>query len=83
MTDRIPTKKLTACRSWSEACRVLCYQPIFQPMRLEYLSEKLTSPIPTKDGSTLRTIQEGCEYMARLPTPNVALIIVLGIRRSI
>jgi hypothetical protein len=35
-------------------------------MRREYLSEKLTSPIPTKDGGTLRTIQEGCEYMASI-----------------
>jgi hypothetical protein len=35
-------------------------------MHPEYLSEKLTSPIPTKDGGTLRTIQEGCEYMAAI-----------------
>jgi len=31
-----------------------------------YLSEKLTSPIPTKDGGTLRTILEACEYMAAI-----------------
>jgi hypothetical protein len=35
-------------------------------MRPEYLSEKLTSPIPTKDRGTLRTIREGCEYMAAI-----------------
>jgi hypothetical protein len=35
-------------------------------MRPEYLSKKLTSPIPTKGGGTLRTIQQGCEYMAAL-----------------
>ena len=32
-------------------------------MHSEYLSEKLTSPIPTKDGGTLRTIREAWEYM--------------------
>jgi hypothetical protein len=35
-------------------------------MRPEYLSKKLTSPIPTKDGGTLRTIQQGCKYMAAI-----------------
>jgi len=39
---------------------------IFQAMRPEYLSKKLTSPIPTKDGGTLRTIQQGCQYMAAI-----------------
>ena len=33
-------------------------------LRPEYLSRKLTSPLPTKDGGTLRTIGEACEYMA-------------------
>jgi hypothetical protein len=32
----------------------------------EYLSRKLTSSIPTKDGGTLRTIGEACEYMAAI-----------------
>jgi uncharacterized membrane protein len=32
----------------------------------EYLFKKLTAPIPTKDGGTLRTIQEACEYMAAI-----------------
>jgi len=31
-----------------------------------YLSKKLTSPIPTKDGGTLHTILEACEYMAAI-----------------
>ena len=31
-----------------------------------YLSRKLTSPIPTKDGGTLHTIGEACEYMAAI-----------------
>jgi hypothetical protein len=31
-----------------------------------YLSRKLTSPIPTKDGGTLRTVGEACEYMAAI-----------------
>ena len=35
-------------------------------MRPEYLCEKLASRIPTKDRGTLRTIQEGCEYMAAI-----------------
>ena len=35
-------------------------------MRPEYLSKKLIAPIPTKDGGTLRTIQEGCKYMAAI-----------------
>ena len=28
--------------------------------------EKLTPPIPTKDGGTLRTILQACEYMAAI-----------------
>jgi hypothetical protein len=28
-----------------------------------YLSRKLTRPIPTKDGGTLRTVREACDYM--------------------
>jgi len=35
-------------------------------LRPAYLSKKLTSPIPTKDGGTLRTILEACEYMAAI-----------------
>jgi hypothetical protein len=31
-----------------------------------YLSKKLTPPTPTKDGGTLRTILEACEYMAAI-----------------
>src|SRR5262249_1403174 len=31
-----------------------------------YLTRKLTSPIPTKDGGTLGTIGEACEYMAAI-----------------
>ena len=31
-----------------------------------YLSQKLTRPLPTKDGGTLRTIHEGCKYMAAI-----------------
>jgi hypothetical protein len=34
--------------------------------RPAYLSRKLTSPLPTKDGGTLRTIGEACEYMAAI-----------------
>jgi hypothetical protein len=40
---------------------------IFQAMlRPAYLSKKLTPPIPTKDGGTLRTILQACEYMATI-----------------
>src|SRR3954467_1493299 len=35
-------------------------------LRPEYLSRKLTTPLPTKDGGTLRTIGEACEYMAAI-----------------
>jgi hypothetical protein len=35
-------------------------------LRPEYLSRKLTPPLPTKDGGTLRTIGEACEYMAAI-----------------
>ena len=35
-------------------------------MSSAYLSRKLTSPIPTKDGGTLSTIGEACEYMAAI-----------------
>ena len=33
-------------------------------VRPAYLSKKLSSPLPTKDGGTLRTI--GCEYIAAM-----------------
>ena len=32
----------------------------------DYVSRNLTPPIPTKDGGTLRTIGEVCEYMAAI-----------------
>ena len=35
-------------------------------LRPEYLSKKLDQPLPTKDGGTLRTIGEACDYMARM-----------------
>ena len=35
-------------------------------LRPAYLSKKLTSLVPTKDGGTLRTILEACEYMAAI-----------------
>jgi len=35
-------------------------------LSLAYLTRKLTSPIPTKDGGTLSTIGEACEYMATI-----------------
>ena len=28
-----------------------------------YLSQKLDQPLPTKDGGTLRTMRDACEYM--------------------
>jgi len=31
-----------------------------------YLSRKLTRAIPTKDGGTLRTIREACDYMTSM-----------------
>jgi hypothetical protein len=32
-----------------------------------YLSKKLTRPLPTKDGGTLRTVAEARTYMIGLP----------------
>jgi hypothetical protein len=32
-------------------------------LRPEYLSQNLARPLPTKDGGTLHTIGEACEYM--------------------
>jgi hypothetical protein len=32
-------------------------------LRPEYLSRKLDQPLPTKDGGTLRTIRDACNYM--------------------
>jgi hypothetical protein len=31
-----------------------------------YLSQKLDRPLPTKDGGTLRTIREACDYMTAM-----------------
>jgi len=35
-------------------------------LRPAYLRAKLTPPLPTKDGGTLRTIRESWEYMAAI-----------------
>jgi hypothetical protein len=35
-------------------------------LRPEYLSQKLDCPLPTKDGGTLRTIREACDYMTAM-----------------
>jgi hypothetical protein len=35
-------------------------------LRPAYLSRKLTRPLPTKDGGTLRTIGEACDYMTSM-----------------
>ena len=32
-------------------------------MSSAYLSQKLDQPLPTKDGGTLRTMRDACEYM--------------------
>jgi hypothetical protein len=32
-------------------------------LRPEYLSQELDRPLPTKDGGTLRTIRDACDYM--------------------
>ena len=32
-------------------------------LRPAYLSQRLAQPLPTKDGGTLRTIREACDYM--------------------
>ena len=36
---------------------------IYTSLRPEYLSNKLDQPLPTKDGGTLRTIRDACDYM--------------------
>ena len=35
-------------------------------LRPEYLSQNLAEPIHTKDGGTLRTIQDACAYMGAI-----------------
>jgi hypothetical protein len=35
-------------------------------LRPAYLSQKLDRPLPTKDGATLRTIREACDYMTSM-----------------
>jgi hypothetical protein len=35
-------------------------------LRPEYLSQNLDHPLPTKDGGTLRTIHEACDYMTSI-----------------
>jgi hypothetical protein len=37
-------------------------------LRPAYLSQKLDRPFPTKDGGTLRTIREACDYMTAMDT---------------
>jgi hypothetical protein len=35
-------------------------------LRPPYLPQKLDRPLPTKDGGTLRTIGEACDYMTSM-----------------
>jgi hypothetical protein len=35
-------------------------------LRPEYLSQNLDRPLPTKDGGTLSTIGEACDYMTNM-----------------
>jgi hypothetical protein len=35
-------------------------------LRPAYLSQKLDRPLPAKDGGTLRTIREACDYMTTM-----------------
>jgi hypothetical protein len=35
-------------------------------LRPAYLSQPLDRPLPTKDGGTLRTIGEACDYMTSM-----------------
>jgi hypothetical protein len=35
-------------------------------LRPAYLSQKLVQPLPTKDGGTLRTIGDACDYMTEM-----------------
>ena len=35
-------------------------------LRPEYRSQNLDRPLPTKDGGTLRTIREACDYMTSI-----------------
>jgi hypothetical protein len=35
-------------------------------LRPEYLSQKLDRPLPTKDGGTLHTLGEACDYMTNM-----------------
>jgi hypothetical protein len=37
------------------------------PSPLSYLSQKLPKPLPTKDGTVLKTIGEASAYMVELP----------------
>jgi hypothetical protein len=47
---------------------ILLSRPIYSTMLLrpEYLSQRLDRPLPTKDGGTLRTIHEACDYMTSM-----------------
>jgi hypothetical protein len=35
-------------------------------LRPAYLSQRPAQPLPTKDGGTLRTIREACDYMTAM-----------------
>jgi hypothetical protein len=35
-------------------------------LRPAYLSQKLDRPLPTKDGDTLRTTRDACDYMTAM-----------------
>jgi hypothetical protein len=35
-------------------------------LRPEYLSQKLDRPLPTRDGGTLRTMRDACDYLTNM-----------------
>jgi hypothetical protein len=57
-TQRDPFERTRLARAPGHLCAMLLRPP--------YLSQKLDRPLPTKDGGTLRTIGEACDYMTSM-----------------
>jgi hypothetical protein len=66
----LPVPKKSALPKRGKKWVLLCWRDQFpthrKPLNPPYLQTKLTRPLPTKDGGTLRTIREACGYMTSM-----------------
>jgi hypothetical protein len=61
----LAARKVCDARSRTHSCAIISRRSQ-EDGACGYLSQKLDRPLPTKDGGTLRTIGEACDYMTSM-----------------